>query len=114
MRTHYEHGPHGTACGRAASRTTTNTYAVDCRACGKTPAFIAAQETAAAVKMERFLAQEPVVTREPWREGNIKCSECGHDKFREADRTCYGHYSNHVCGRCGHTESRLTETGRSF
>lgn len=111
---HFEHGPHGNACGRASSRSTTNVHRVDCRACGKTPQFIEAMATAQAVKMEQFLAQEPRVIKEPWKEGYIECTQCGWDQFRMADRTCHGHYENYVCAACGHNESRLTETGMSF
>lgn len=114
MKTHFEHGPHGNACGRASARSTTSVYAVDCLACQKSDQYAAAKDVADAAKHERFMAQVPRQIGEPWREGHIVCRECDGDLFRIGDRTCYGHYQNYVCAACGHVESRLTETGMSF
>lgn len=103
------------ACGRG-TRTHASVTQVTCGLCAQKDAYIEAMAKAQADKMERFLAQEPRAMIEPWHEGRVtmSCGECGHMKFREADRTCYGHYANYVCANCGHTESRLTETGMSF
>jgi DNA-directed RNA polymerase subunit RPC12/RpoP len=101
------------ACGRG-TRLTENVHQVDCRACGKRPEYIDAMATAQAAKLEAFLAQEPREFAEPWREGKIVCGGCMGTLFREADRTCYGHYANYVCAQCGETTQRLTETGMSF
>lgn len=113
MKTHYTPGGGTTACGHKG-RVSGNVFAVDCRLCARKLVFIEAQAKAAAEKMERFLAQEPVAVKEPWKDGHMTCKECGHDKFRHADRTCYGHYDNWTCAKCGANESRLTETGMSF
>ena len=113
-KTHYAHGPHGNACGRASSQSTTNVYRVTCLSCKGKEQFIAALALAEQVRFDAFMATEPRIIREPWREGHIVCSECGGDKFREGDRSCHGHYANYFCANCGHGESRLTETGMSF
>lgn len=114
MKTHYEHGPHGTACGRASSKTTTNVYRVDCGVCQKRDPFVAAKKVADDARHEAFMAQEPRRITEPWKEGHIICRNCDGDLFRIGDRTCYGHYNNFHCANCGNIESRLTETGMSF
>lgn len=102
-------------CGRGTGNfVTDNVNRVTCRTCGSREAFIDAKAKAEAEKMEAFLAQEPRAVKEPWRDGNIECTQCGWDLFRMTDRTCYGHYDNWVCAACGYTESRLTETGMSF
>lgn len=115
---HYKIGTdekrHDAACGRNTVYVTEHVNQVTCLVCKKQPEFVEAQTAALALEAEAFLAQEPRVTKEPWKDGNIECSVCKGDLFREANRTCYGHYSNHVCANCGHTESRLTETGMSF
>lgn len=113
MKTHYEHGPHGNACGRASSNSTTEPHRVTCLVCQKSDQFLAAKSVADAAKHEAFMAQTPRQFREPWKSGNIVC-ECGSDLFRMGNRTCYGHYQNYHCSACGHIESRLTETGMSF
>jgi hypothetical protein len=114
MKTHFEHGPHGNACGRAGRRSTTNVYAVTCLNCQKSDQFLAARRLADDVRHQNFLAQTPRAFREPWKDGNITCRACGGGDFRMGDRTCYGHYENYHCATCGHVESRLTETGMSF
>lgn len=115
---HYAKTGNGTGvCGRTPSNArnaTNNVFAVDCRRCQAQSEFIDAMAKAAADKMEAFLTQEPRKVREPWKDGDMTCGECGGDLFRHADRTCYGHYDNWVCAGCGHNESRLTETGMSF
>jgi hypothetical protein len=115
-KTHFQLEGTIAACGRSPKKwaLTDNALRVTCGQCATKPAYIDALAVAAAEKMERFLAQEPRTIKEPWMEGTMTCSNCGGEKFREADRTCYGHYSNHVCADCGHNESRLTETGMSF
>lgn len=114
MKTHLAIGPHGNACGRVGNKYTTNVYSVTCLSCQNNHQFIEAKRIADEAKQQRFNEQIPRVVSEPWRDGNIECRECGHEYFRMADRTCYGHYDNYVCANCGHTESRLTETGMSF
>ena len=116
MKTHYEHGPHGTACGRASSKTTTNTLSVDCQSCIIRNSFQEAHQRAVLAKERAFLAQTPIRINEPWGEGKaiVVCSQCKGDLFRIGDRTCYGHYDNYHCAKCGNVESRLTETGMSF
>jgi hypothetical protein len=114
MKTHYM-----TKTGRAChltsvGRNTDNTFAVTCGFCMKKPEFKAAEDAALIAKQEAFDAQVPSMVREPWKAGAMKCSECGHERFRHGDRTCYGHYDNWHCAACGHVESRLTETGMSF
>lgn len=108
---------HGwTACMRSnAARTTTTVRQVDCRLCQDTLVFKNLKEADDAARKAAFDAQEPRIVAEPWqRDTTMICKACGHDRFRHADRTCYGHYDNWVCANCGHTESRLTETGMSF
>lgn len=115
MKTHYEHGPHGTACGRASSKTTTNVYRVDCLVCQNRDQFLAAKKIADDAKQAKFMAQVAKPYMEPWQPGEfIICSECKGGNFRLGDRTCYGHYDNFHCANCGHVESRLTETGMMF
>lgn len=114
MKTHFEHGPHGTACGRASSKTTTNVYRVDCGACVKRDSFLAAKDAADEAKHLAFLAKEPREYREPWDKGIITCNWCGNTAFRLGERTCYGHYDNFHCANCNAIESRLTERGMSF
>jgi hypothetical protein len=87
---------------------------VTCLVCANQPEFIEAVAAEKVRRMEAFNAQEPRPVKEPWTAGHMICRECLGTLFREADRSCYGHYSNHVCANCGHTESRLTETGMSF
>lgn len=113
-KTHYQHGPHGNACGRASNSHTTNVYRVTCLSCQKSDQFLAAREIADSARHQAFMAQEPRVISEPWKYGNVVCRECNGDKFRIGDRTCYGHYENFHCANCGHVESRLTETGMAF
>jgi hypothetical protein len=124
-KTHYKLN-NGPACRSAADhrypnrrfRLTDDVTRVDCGACAKRSEVIEAKATAAILKAEAFNAQEPRKVSEPWRQpyGSVPmvCKSCGNDTFREADRTCYGHYANWVCAACGNTESRLTETGMSF
>lgn len=114
MKTHYEHGPHGTACGRASTMTTTDVYRVTCLVCQSRDQFLAAKKVADEVRRTAFEAQVPRNFSEPWREGIIICRSCGSENFRQGERTCYGHYDNFHCSNCGHVESRLTETGRAF
>lgn len=114
MKTHFMTKA-GRACHlKSVGRNTDNTFAVDCGFCMKKPAFKVAEDAALIAKQEAFDAQEPTAVHEPWGEGMMSCRSCGHMKFRETDRSCYGHYSNHVCANCGNVESRLTETGMSF
>jgi hypothetical protein len=101
------------ACGRTG-RMLESVNRVTCLNCQKRPEFIEAQVKATAAETEAFLAQEPREFREPWKEGTITCGECLGTLFREANRTCYGHYANYVCAGCGSNQSRLTETGMSF
>lgn len=112
------------ACGRG-ERMDLSVHYVNCLNCKSKPVFIKAMELHEAAKKAAFQEQTPRMVREPWHEGitYIICrgksvtgvgEVCGNDHFREADRTCYGHYANYVCDACGHTESRLTETGMSF
>lgn len=108
MKTHLTQG-----CNRGKV-TTTNVYAVTCELCKRSVPYQVAKEVADASRQAAFEAQTPRQVREPWREGVIICSECGGDLFRMGGRTCYGHYQEHVCAACGHSESRLTETGMSF
>lgn len=114
---HYAKTGNGTGvCGRTPSNphmVSDNTFRTTCLRCASQPEFIDAQAKAAAAKMEAFLAQPPREFREPWRDGTITC-DCGSTMFREADRTCYGHYANYTCAECGANQSRLTETGMSF
>lgn len=112
-KTHFKMN-NGTACGRPATRTSDVVNRVTCLNCKKQPEFIDAQATALAKETERFMAQEPRQIAEPWKDGVITCDVCLGDKFREANRTCYGHYANYVCAGCGANQSRLTETGMSF
>lgn len=115
MKIHYEHGPHGNACGRTGQRSSTSIYAVTCLNCQKSGQFIEAKKVAERVKHERFMSQEPHEVREPWRDGlPMVCSGCGDVLFRDMDRSCFGHYDNWQCANCQHVESRLTETGMSF
>lgn len=125
LKTHYEHGPHGNACGRASARSTTEAGRVTCLACQKSDQFIAAKKVADESRKAAFEAQKPHKIAEPWKQGHIICSgfvydlsdalsKCGNDLFREGDRSCYGHYQSFHCSKCGHIESRLTETGMSF
>jgi len=115
---HYAHGPHGNACGRASSRSTTNVYRVDCLNCKGSDQFLAALAKCEAVKQEKFEAQVPQTFFEPWHMPYnsilIVCKSCGGNTFRQGDRTCHGHYDNWHCSNCGGVESRLTETGMSF
>lgn len=113
-KTHYSVGPHGNACGRASARTTTNVYAVTCLLCQGNSQFVAGKKIADDARKAALAAQVPHGVREPWREGDIACRQCGGELFRNLDRTCYGHYDNWACAACGHVESRLTETGMSF
>lgn len=113
MKTHFEHGPHGNACRRASSKSTTNVYRVDCLACQKSDQFIEAKKVADAARHKKFMAQEPREYNEPWRDGVMTCPN-GHTKFRIGDRTCYGHYDNFHCSECDEVVSRLTERGMSF
>ena len=100
-------------CGRGD--TTTNPYMVTCGLCQVKGDYIKAKEEADAVRKALFESQVPRTFMEPWNgKGNITCRDCGEDKFRHGDRTCYGHYDNFHCANCGHVESRLTETGMSF
>jgi hypothetical protein len=110
MKTHLTQG-----CNRG-KRLTTDVYQVDCEACKRTVPFQVAKEAADAAKQAAFLEQTPRHFREPWYQEDklIACRFCGGILFRQADRTCYGHYANYVCANCGNTESRLTETGMSF
>lgn len=111
---HYSVGPHGNACGRASALNTTNVYNVTCLLCQANDQFLAGKRIADDAKDEAFKAQAPRTYAEPWTKGNITCRECGSDQFRYQGRSCYGHYDDHVCANCGHTESRLTETGMCF
>lgn len=115
-KTHYEHGPHGNACGRASSKSTPNVNRVDCLACKKSDQFIAAKEEWDKRRHEAFMATEPRTFGEPWGKYGevIVCKSCGGNTFRMGDRTCYGHYDNFHCSNCDNIESRLTETGMSF
>lgn len=108
MKTHFPGG-----CGRGKS-TTEDVYRVTCLVCNTSEPYLTAKAAADAAKRERFYATPPRQFAEPWRDGTITCSECGGDLFRMGDRSCYGHYENYVCAACGHSESRLTETGMSF
>lgn len=115
MKTHYEHGPHGNACGRVGNRSSTDVYRVDCLNCLKAEQFIEAKRIADEVRQAKFEAQVPRTYREPWGElDNITCRICNGDKFRIGPRGLYGHYENYHCAECGHVESRLTEIGMSF
>jgi hypothetical protein len=113
MRTHFTIKNQRPICGRG-KRVTDNISRVDCRLCLARPETVEFMAKAAAEKTAAFLAQEPRRYAEPWKPGDIICSECGHNLFRYAGRSCMGHYSEHVCAKCGHSESRLTETGMSF
>lgn len=108
MKIHYTDG-----CGRGKA-TTSDVRRVSCLICNTSEPFLTAKAAADVAKREAFYAQTPRQFREPWRSGNIVCRECGGDEFRMGDRTCYGHYENYVCSACGHSESRLTETGMAF
>lgn len=101
------------ACGRGR-HIVDNVYRVDCLNCQKQDAFILAKDEAESKRHAAFLAQEPRALAEPWKAGNIVCRNCGGERFRVGDRTCYGHYQDYVCADCSHKESRLTETGMSF
>lgn len=101
-------------CGRNAVWSATEVNRVTCLNCKKQQEFIDAQTEALATEAEAFLAQEPRVVKEPWKDGNITCRNCLGDLFREANRTCHGHYLNFVCANCGETTERLSETGMSF
>ncbi len=120
MRTHFAVTPPFdttpvSACGRGR-RLDFNAFHIDCGNCTKSDPFILALDEAKSAKHALFMAQEPRLMREPWHTEvvYIICKECGHNLFRMGDRTCYGHYQDYVCGRCGNKESRLTETGMSF
>lgn len=115
LKTHYEHGPHGTACGRASTHTTTNVYRVTCLSCKSRDQFLVSLKIADDARKAAFEAQVPRQFDEPWhRDQKIICKSCGGDTFRHGGRTCYGHYDNWHCANCDNVESRLTETGMSF
>ncbi len=103
------------ACGRGTWLSQPDLVSmVDCLACMKQPEYIKAKEAHDAARKAAFDAQEPRTVIEPWKRSEVmSCKSCGGDKFRQGDRTCYGHYDNWVCANCGNTESRLTETGMS-
>lgn len=100
-------------CGRGA-RLTSVPRQVTCLVCQRADQFLAALNAENAERHKAFMAQTPREFREPWRDGNVVCRECGGTEFRMGDRTCYGHYENYHCASCGHVESRLTETGMSY
>lgn len=104
------------ACGREVNDhgQTPFTERVTCGTCKQRTSFKRQKVKDDKAKHERFLAQSPREVAEPWREGNVHCTNCGNMLFRIGDRTCYGHYENYHCSSCGHVESRLTETGMSF
>lgn len=114
MKTHFQVND-APVCGRGA-RISLHPRRVDCLLCRNTVEFKAAEYDDEVARAAAFQAQVPQTFREPWytEPTLIVCDGCGADKFRMADRTCYGHYENYVCASCGHTESRLTETGMSF
>lgn len=120
MKTHFNPAASATTalCGRSVTGPrwiTTVPASVDCGACKKYPAFTAWQERAEADAHKAFMAQEPVECVAQFG-GKVVCSKCGGVLFRRAGRSGYGHYENYVCANesCGHTESRMTETGMSF
>jgi hypothetical protein len=114
MRTHFALIATGhSVCGRGF-RVTDRTPEVDCQLCLNSEQFEQANAAYLHAKDKAFWEQTPKPMREPWREGLMTCSKCSHQLFRDRDRSCYGHYSNHQCANCGHVESRLTETGMSF
>lgn len=104
------------ACG-IGRRLNDSVYAVDCLNCKSKDAFILAKDEADSAKHAAFMAQEPKKVSEPWHQpyGKVPmvCKECGNDTFRHKGRSCHGHYDDHACAKCGHIESRLTETGMS-
>jgi hypothetical protein len=114
MKTHLDVG--GRAVCKRGANITRNVYNVTCLLCTDTSFYRQAKVTADVAKQAAFEAQEPRKHIEPWHQGQVPmvCKACGNDTFREADRTCYGHYANFVCAGCGLTESRLTEKGMSF
>lgn len=105
----------GTACGREGW-TTERVGNVTCLNCQKRPEYITAENERQIQHKAAFEAQTPRRIREPWHQEVVYmvCKQCGHNLFREGDRTCYGHYAEYYCGQCGGNESRLTETGMSF
>ncbi len=100
-------------CGRG-QRTTDQTAAVDCLSCISRNAFQEAHQKFVLAKEAAFQAQVPATVPEPWREGTIVCNTCDGFLFRYRGRSCMGHYDDWVCSDCGHTTSRLTETGMCF
>jgi hypothetical protein len=117
MKVHFS-TPTGAACGRVVRRISAKVRDVDCKVCMLSDAYAEAKQLDDADREAAFWAQEPRKVSEPWHQpyGSVPmvCKGCGNDTFREADRSCYGHYANWVCAACGDTESRLTETGMSF
>lgn len=100
-------------CGRGKV-ITDKVRRVTCLVCQSREAFVLAKAADDADRLQAFYDQTPRTFAEPWNgKGNIVCN-CGSDLFRQADRTCYGHYDNYVCASCGETTQRLTETGMSF
>lgn len=47
----------------------------------------------------------------PWNNKRIECGACGYDLFYDRGRSLDTY--NHECGRCGHMNHTLTETGMS-
>lgn len=115
MKRHYV-TERGNACGRQGGWTTERAGDVTCLNCQKRPEYITAENERQTQKKAAFDAQEPRMVREPWHQEVVYmvCRDCGHNLFRNGDRTCYGHFQSYHCARCGNVESRLTETGMSF
>ena len=110
-------------CGRSfgVHGGTSNTFDVTCGSCILRNQFQEDHQKAVIAKEAAFMATTPRQFAEPWNDGIIVCRgkveggyPCDSTLFRQADRTCYGHYDNFKCSECGHVESRLTETGMSF
>lgn len=112
MKTHFKLST-GPACGRG-KRSTDHAHEVTCGLCMRDEHYRKAMIDLNAKKAQQFAEQIPTRVKEPWREGSIECGNCGSDLFRIGDRTCYGHYENYHCAKCGNIESRLTEIGMSF
>lgn len=114
MKTHFRFNGEA-ECGIDSKRLTNLANEVNCKKCMKKKAFKYAIAEYEAQHMRNFMAQPGRTIMEPWKHGEfMSCSSCGGNYFRTGDRTCYGHYDNFHCIKCGHVESRLTETGMSF
>jgi hypothetical protein len=107
-----------TACNRdvvAGTWTARGVSDTTCLNCKGSRLWLEASAKDAAERAAAFEAQVPRSFNEPWKSGvPMVCKGCGGFLFRDAGRSCHGHYQDFTCSDCGHIESRLTETGMSF